>query len=226
MPDVPGRRPWLYYKGIGLWEWRGCSRRMMALRQVRGGAVTTMQQIARRAGWRLASMGALVGMLALAAALIAPGIASAHAYAVSSDPPAGSTVKTAPSTVTVHFAEDVNPQGSDLLIYDVKGKQVSTAPAQVSRGDLKTMTVAMTADGDGVYLVAWHTVSADDGDPDIGAFTFTVNSSAKVAVATPTPSTSPSSGSSGTPVWLTVVLALVGLAVGAGGGFALARRAK
>lgn len=177
-------------------------------------------------GRRLASVGALAGVLALAVALLAPGIASAHAYMVSSDPPAGSTVKTAPSQITVHFAEDVNPQGSAIIIYDVSGKQVSTAPAQVSRSDEKTMTVPVAGDGDGVYLVEWHTVSASDGDPDIGAFTFTVDHTASAAVSTPTPPSVPGNTSSGTPVWLTVVLVLLGLVVGAGGGFALARRAK
>jgi methionine-rich copper-binding protein CopC len=187
-----------------------------------------MKRNAVHVGWRLLGVGSLAGALALALGLLAPGLASAHAYAVSSDPPIGSTVKTAPSVVTVTFAENVNPQGSDILIYDVTGKQVSTGPAQVSRSNEKMMTVPLTADGDGVYLVQWHTVSADDGDPDIGAFNFTVDHTAKVAVATPTTSTTTPAGggSSGAPVWLTVLLALVGLAVGGGAGYALARRAK
>lgn len=184
----------------------------------------------KRIMWKLSGRalgaGALAGMLALAAALLAPAVASAHAYAVSADPAFGSTIKTAPSVVTVHFAEEVDPQGSDIIVYDEHGKQVSTAKAEVSRTDLKTMTVALAGDGDGVYLVAWHTVSADDHDPDTGAFTFTVDKNATGASATPTPPSAPGGGSSGAPVWLTVVLALVGLAVGAGGGYALARRAK
>jgi methionine-rich copper-binding protein CopC len=59
-----------------------------------------------------------------------------------------------------------------------KGKTVSTGPAQVVRTDFKTMTVAMQGDDSEIYLVQWHTVSADDGDPDIGAFTFTVSTTA------------------------------------------------
>jgi hypothetical protein len=58
-----------------------------------------------------------------------------------------------------------------------KWKTVSTGPAQVVRTDFKTMTVAMQGDDSEIYLVQWHTVSADDGDPDIGAFTFTVSTS-------------------------------------------------
>ena len=189
--------------------------------------MSEMKRNAMRVGWRLLGAASLAGALALALGLMAPGLASAHAYAVSSNPTMGSTVKTAPSAVTVTFAENVNPQGSDILIYDVHDKQVSTGPAQVSRANEKLMTVPMTADGDGVYLVQWHTVSADDGDPDIGSFNFTVDHTATAAVSTPTPSTTPSGGgSSGAPVWLTVLLVLVGLAVGGGAGYAWARRAK
>jgi copper transport protein len=165
--------------------------------------------------------------LALLGAL-APGIASAHASYVSSTPAAGAVLKSAPSVVTVHFAENVNPTGSDIVVYDARHKSVSTAAAQVSHSDLKTMTVPVTGDGDGTYLVEWHTVSADDGDPDIGAFTFTVNSSAK-ASATPTAApggSGPSGGGTGgAPVWLTVLIGLLGIAAGAGGAYVAMRRA-
>lgn len=159
-------------------------------------------------------------------ALVAPAIASAHAGYKSSDPPAGAVVKTAPSVVTVHFEENVNPQGSDIIVYDATRKQVSTAPAQVSRADLTTMTLPMAGDGDGTYLVEWHTVSADDGDPDIGGFTFTVNSKAGAQV-TPAPAqrnNSAGGGTGGVPVWLTVLIGLVGLALGGASGYYAARR--
>ncbi len=138
-------------------------------------------------------------------------------------------VKTAPSVVTVHFAEEVNPQGSGIVVYDATHKQVSTAPAQVLRSDLKTMTVPMVGDGDGFYLVEWHTTSAQDGDPDIGGFTFEVSASAKAAPggATTAPSvTASNGGSAGAPVWLTVMLLLVGLVAGGAGGCMVGRHAK
>jgi methionine-rich copper-binding protein CopC len=166
----------------------------------------------------------ILGLVVLA--LVAPAIASAHAGYKSSDPPAGAVVKTAPSVVTVHFEENVNPQGSDIIIYDATRKQVSTAPAQVSRADLTTMTLPMNGDGDGTYLVEWHTVSADDGDPDIGGFTFTVNAKA-VAQATPAATqhgNAAGGGSGGAPVWLTVLIGLAGLALGGAGGVYAARR--
>ena len=170
--------------------------------------------------------------LALAVlAMLSPGIASAHAYYTSSDPKAGQVVKQAPTQITVTFAENVNPQGSDIVVYDATRKQVSTAPAQVSRTNLKQMIVSMQGDGDGIYLVEWHTVSGDDGAQDIGGFDFMVNSSgtadASVGPLNPgnTTTTAASSGS-GVPVWLTVVIGLVALVVGAGGGYFATRRAK
>ncbi len=185
-------------------------------------------QKAYRAGWRrvagtLGVSGLIVAALAFFAA---PNIAFAHASYVSSDPPANGVVKTAPSVVTVHFAEHVNPNGSAIVIYDAKGNTVSTAPAQVVQSDLKTMTVPMKGDGSDVYLVQWHTVSADDGDPDVGGFTFTVNANASsTGTSTTTPATTTSSSSSsGVPGWVVALIGVLGLVIGAGAGIAFARR--
>lgn len=182
----------------------------------------------RASRMRLWLAGPVLGVALAFVVMLFPAIASAHAYYVSSDPKAGSVVKTAPTLVTVHFAEEVNPQGSDIIVYDATHKQVSTAQATVLTSDLKTMTVPMKADGDGIYFVEWHTVSADDGDPDIGGFNFTVSStgSADAAGGTTTTPGSTTGGSSGVPIWLTVVIGLAGLVIGAGGGYAATRRGK
>lgn len=194
--------------------------------------VLTKLRLARGPDWAL---GAAALLLGAALALLAPGIASAHASYVSSDPAANAVLKTAPTTVTIHFAENVNPTGSEVVVYDAQHKQVSTAPAQVDRADLKTMTVPMQGDGSEVYLVEWQTVSADDGDPDIGAFTFDVNASGSAAASpTVTPdAASPasssgstgSSGSSGSPGWVVALVGIAGLVAGAGGTL-LARRTR
>lgn len=167
-------------------------------------------------------------LLAGLAALWSPTVASAHAAYVSSDPAANAVLKTAPTLITLHFAENVNPTGSEVFVYDAKGKQVSTGPAQVDRGDLKTMTVGMQGDDSETYLVVWHNVSADDGDPDTGAFTFTVS-----ATATPQPTATTqdgnghgsSSGSTGVPGWVAALIGILGLVVGAAGGIWYSRRA-
>ena len=173
---------------------------------------------------RHASFIAAIG-LGAALAFVAPAVASAHAYYVSSDPAANAILKTAPTSITIHFAEAVNPTGSDVVVYDSRHKQVSTAPAQVDRADLTTMTVAMSGDDSENYLVEWHTVSATDGDPDIGAFTFSVSATASTSATTPTATPnsvsagggSNSSGSSGAPGWVVALVGVLGLVIGAGG---------
>ncbi len=160
-----------------------------------------------------------------APALAAPYL-PAHARYLSSDPAANATLKVAPSVVTVHFAEAVDPAGSAITIYDAKGQVVSQA-AQVDTADLKTMRVPMQGDGSEVYLVVWHTISAADGDPDVGAFSFFVNKSgaSELAPTTTTPqATTTAAHDAGTPIWLTALLVALGALLGAGGGVMWARR--
>jgi methionine-rich copper-binding protein CopC len=181
-----------------------------------------------------------MGMIAVGALLVAAvtvamsGTAYAHASYVSSDPAADAVLAAAPTKVTIKFAEHVNPNGSDVVVYDAKHTVVSTGPAQVVQSDLFNMTVNMKGNDSDIYLVEWHTVSADDGDPDIGAFVFHV-SSAPGAQATATASaksggtgsgsgSGKSSSTSGAPAWLVILVGLVGLGVGAGGAMALRRR--
>lgn len=171
--------------------------------------------------------------LALVAALVfmAPAAHAAPAHAlhasyVSSDPAANAVVKTAPSVVTIHFAEPVNPQGSAIIVYDSKGHVVSQA-AQVETNDLTSMRAPMSGDGSEVYLVYWHTVSATDGDPDVGAFNFFVNTSGASDLApsvTPPATTTPQASATGVAGWLTALIALIALLVGLAGGVAWARR--
>lgn len=181
----------------------------------------------RLVGWRIGAPAGIGLLLAAAVAFLAPGIASAHAHYGSSNPAPNAILTTAPTSITVHFMENVNPQGSDLVVYGSKGDKVSTAPGQVDRNDLKTMTVSMQGDGSEIYMVEWHTVSADDGDPDIGAFNFLVNpSTATKQTVLPHTTSTGSSSSSGMPIWLGVVLGVIGLVVGGGGGYFLAQRSR
>jgi copper resistance protein C len=178
-----------------------------------------------RAGAAIRRSLVLAPALVLGLALLGSttGVASAHAYYVSSTPEANSTVATAPTTITIHFAEHVNPTGSAVIVLDAKGNTVSTGPAQLDPSDLTVMTVNMKGDGSEIYLVQWHTVSADDGDPDVGAFTFNVGAST-TPTATPSGGTRSGSGSSGTPGWLVALVGVLGLVIGAAGGMLYARR--
>lgn len=150
--------------------------------------------------------------------------AAAHAKYQGSVPAADSTVAKAPTTVTIHFAEDLNPAGSDIAVYDTTGKVVSTAKAQVDPNDPTTMTVAMTGDDAESYLVVWHNVSLDDGDPAIGAFTFNVGEHAAQPTATPSGNGAVGDSASGVPGWVVALVGVLGLVVGGAGTLLFAGR--
>ena len=189
-----------------------------------------------------AALFALSGALGLMVSLA--GVASAHASYVSSDPAAGAVVATAPTQVTVHFAENINPQGANgvkssltvwheqdattITSFDEEAKQVSPEKGtQYPLSDAKTMTISLQGDGDGIYAVSWFTVSADDGEADRGVFFFGVGTGNVLgtgtgpASTTPTASTTPSSG---TPLWVTILVGMVALVLGGGIGAGLRRR--
>ena len=165
----------------------------------------------------------------------------AHASVTSAIPAIGSTISQAPTSVTVFTAEPINPDPkvSNLFVYGPAGEAtarlISQGNTKVSFTNPKEMSVTIKPDPqhlNGVYVVHWITKSALDGDPDEGAFTFTVNTGA-AAPATPAVTatasgqgtTSPTSnaGNNGAPIWLVVVLALIGLVIGLGAGFGLGR---
>lgn len=196
----------------------------------------------------------LVGALALAAALgmsaLFSGTVSAHASYVSSDPAAGAVLATAPTTVTVHFAENVDPNKtgangippSSLKVYlkpelkntyysDQDATLVSTGQTQFPLSDAKVMTIAMKGAGNGIYEVYWQTLSANDGDPDSGVFFFGVgtgnvlgNGGASASQTTTPAGNTGSTASSGMPVWVTILVGIVALLLGGGIGTWLARR--
>jgi len=177
----------------------------------------------------LLALGLTLGLSLAALTFIAgtPSVA-AHAKYESSVQASNSTVTEAPTVVTVHFAEEVNPAGSDLIVYDTKGNKVSTGAGTVDTNDAKTMTVPMAGDDSESYMVVWHTVSLDDGDAAVGAFVFNVGNTAKACDgggSTTTSGTSTAeSTSSGVSGWVVALVGVLGLIIGSAGTFVLAGR--
>jgi copper resistance protein C len=182
-------------------------------------------------------------LLSLGLMLVIVGMASAHtsypahAKVNKAIPAIGSTVSQAPTTVTVFTLENINPNPSksNLFIYSPAGDLISQGNAKVSLTNPREMSITIRPDPanlKGVYVVRWITVSAEDGDPDQGAFVFTVNTG---VVATPTtaatsqrttPSTTTTSGSGGAPIWVPIVVGVLALLIGLGGGLGLGRRSS
>ena len=156
----------------------------------------------------------------------------AHAKVFKAIPAIGSTVSQAPTTVTVFTLENINPDPtkSNLFVYSPSGDLISQGNAKVSLNNPREMSITIKPSGKGVYVVRWITVSAEDGDPDQGAYVFTVQTGA-IATPTPAPTTSnsgstpppPTTGTGGTPIWATIVIGIVALLLGLAGGFGVSR---
>ena len=122
------------------------------------------------AGMGRAAIVALVlgGLLALPQGLVA------HSLLQSSDPAAGSTVAMAPSAVSLTFGEAPDPKLSSVKVLDAGSNTVSSGPAVAVPGSPNELRVPVESIPDGVYTVAWRTVSAVDGHSAAGSFAFGV----------------------------------------------------
>lgn len=152
------------------------------------------------------------------------GQASAHAKVLSATPGIGSTIASTPDKVTVETAENINPDPklSNLFVYGPSGELISQGDAKVNLNNPKEMSVAIKPEKDGTYIVRWITASAQDNDPDQGAFFFAVKAGASSSSVAPAPQqTAPTPTANNSfpvlPVTLTGIIALVlGLAAGFG----------
>jgi copper resistance protein C len=132
------------------------------------------------------SVAAAIGVLLLALALSGAINVSAHAQYASSNPPANSTVQTAPAAVQVTWTEELGSVKFNIAGPD--GSEVTTGPAQINLEERHTATVPVRNAGPGRYVVVWHNVSGDDGDPNDGSFTYTVAGTPATAPTTTTTS--------------------------------------
>lgn len=121
-----------------------------------------------------------VGRAAVAVAIgvgsliVGASAASAHALAVSSDPPAGATLAQAPKAVTITFSETPDPRHSGIQVLDTSGAAHQVGRAHTVAGQPQALSVAVGALTKGVYTVQWETVSKVDGHYATGSFAFGV----------------------------------------------------
>jgi hypothetical protein len=113
---------------------------------------------------------ALVAILSLAGA----GTALAHADLASADPAAGTTVKTAPTEISITFTEEVEPKFSSIQVLDAGGRRVDDGAAHTAPDNEKLLSIGLKPLAPGTYKVIWHATAADDSHKTKGSYEFTV----------------------------------------------------
>lgn len=126
---------------------------------------------------------AVVTSLLLLWGLVAAPSASAHAVVVSTDPPDGTLLQSAPSQVSIVFSEAVELQLGALRVFAPDGSRVDVGSAEHPAGKADTASVGLRSGlKDGTYVVSWRVISADS-HPVHGGFTFSVGTTSAPAAA-------------------------------------------
>ncbi len=117
----------------------------------------------------------LAASLGLAATLAMPKAVLGHALPQSSVPGAGAQLSSAPGQVTITFGERPDPKLSTIKVFNTSGAPVTSDPTGAVPGNPLELSVALSGGlPDGVYTVAWRTLSAVDGHLATGSFAFGV----------------------------------------------------
>jgi copper transport protein len=148
--------------------------------------------------------------------VLVPGAAGAHTFLVDSSPRPGERLESSPDAIRLRFTEPVVPGSARIELQDSSGQQVDLGPAR-ALGAGQEVESLLPRLGDGIYVVAWESVSALDGHLEVGEFAFAVGvrgGSSTLAVRT--------GGGVAWPETVASWLALVGL-MAAGGALASER---
>jgi copper transport protein len=141
-------------------------------------------------------------LVAVAAALVLPAVASAHATLRSTTPRFGTELQSSPGTIRLRFDQTVTAVPGSMLVLNDAGKNFA-GPARVEGTDLVAPVRPLKR---GPYTVRWHAISADSHVVS-GVWTF--------GVKVPAPSLSAAYGAGGPTVQEHVVrwLWFLGLAL-------------
>ena len=117
--------------------------------------------------------GILVVLVAGTVAIAAAPSARAHAFLDHASPAVGSSVPSAPPTVTLWFTQDLEPAFSNVTVTNEAGQRVDLGNAQIAQGSPAELQIGLKQLAPGTYLVSWHVVSVDT-HPTEGTFTFEI----------------------------------------------------
>ena len=154
----------------------------------------------------------LPAVVAFILALLAPGLAFAHAALIESQPADGSVVETAPERFVLDFTEPVSP-----LVLRLVGADGSVRLLENYEARGKAVVVETPALAGGTHVLSWRVVS-EDGHPIGGSVVFSIG-------APSISGTPPIPDGIGPPVragiWIAKVGVYLGLFFGLGGAFFL-----
>jgi len=132
----------------------------------------------------------------VAAALVLPSAAWAHAVLLHTVPVASKILNAPPPQVRMTYSEPVEPRFAIVSVTDAAGDQETSGPPTRSPTDANTLAVPLKSLPEGWYLVYWRVISVD-GHPVRGAFTFAVGPNAGPAPKFVIPSTSETAATPG-----------------------------
>jgi len=110
---------------------------------------------------------------AIAVVMLCHSAAIADVKMVSADPPAGATLHTAPTTISITFSDKVDAKFSSIIVVDERNQRVQQGAAEATSYGAKTMTIAVKPLTAGVYRVIWRAVGAD-ASKSKGKYEFTI----------------------------------------------------
>ncbi|MBV9577421.1 MAG: CopD family protein [Chloroflexi bacterium] len=110
-------------------------------------------------------------LTALVYLALTPVTASAHANLDRADPPAGTDLDQPPAQLQLSFSEAVDGSFSRVQLLNAQGTEVDRGDSHVLSNDPLSLAVSLPNQlPDGVYTVAWRTLSAVDGHTVNGAY--------------------------------------------------------
>lgn len=112
-------------------------------------------------------------MVLLSLLLLAPSVASAHAYLVKSLPAGRATLFASPAKIQLWFNERLEPKYSSVSVLDPNGKRVDADDAHVLAEDPKQLTIGVKQLPAGRYTVKFRVLSVD-GHVVEQSFPFTI----------------------------------------------------
>ena len=112
-------------------------------------------------------------MLVVLSLLSLVSTAAAHGVLERTEPPGGTTVKTAPAQVRLQFTGAIEPAYSQVRVLDGSGRRVDLGDSRVDPDNRALLRVSLPVLPAGRYKVAWRVLSVDSHVTE-GDFTFRI----------------------------------------------------